>query len=133
MTHREVPGGRLRVRQPVLERCRARETAHGSRRIAAAKRDPLVPDLQTVAESGLPGFEISGWYGIFAPAKTPAEIVAKLAREISSYVATAEGRAQFAKIGVNVLGGTPEEFAAYIRREDAKWTKAIRDSGTKVD
>ena len=101
--------------------------------IAAAKRDPLVPDLQTVAESGLPGFEISGWYGIFAPARTPPEIVAKLAAEISRYLATPEGRAQFSKIGVNVLGGTPEEFAAHIRREDAKWTKAIKDSGTKID
>ena len=101
--------------------------------LAAAKRDPLVPDMQTVAESGLPGFEISGWYGIFAPAKTPNEIVGKLSAEISRYLATPEGRAQLAKIGVNVLGATPEEFAAYIRREDAKWAKAIKDSGTKVD
>jgi len=101
--------------------------------IAAAKRDPLLPDLPTVAESGLPGFEISGWYGIFAPAKTPKEIVAKLSGEIGRFLAAPEGRAAFAKIGVNVLGGTPEEFAAYVRREDAKWSKAIRDSGTKID
>jgi tripartite-type tricarboxylate transporter receptor subunit TctC len=101
--------------------------------IASAKRDPLVPDLPTVSESGLPGFEISGWYGIFAPAKTPKEIVAKLAAEINRLLATPEVRANLAKIGVNVLGGTTDEFAAYIRREDAKWTKAIRDSGTKIE
>ncbi len=101
--------------------------------IAAAKRDPLVPDLPTVAESGLPGFEISGWYGIFAPSKTPREVVTKLSAEIARLLATPETRASLSKIGVNVLGGSAEEFAAHIRREDAKWTKAIRDSGTKVD
>ena len=101
--------------------------------IAAAKRDPLAPDLPTVAESGLPGFEISGWYGIFAPVKTPKDIVAKLSTEIARLLATPETRGSLSKIGVNVLGGSPEEFAAYIRREDAKWTKAIRDSGTKIE
>lgn len=101
--------------------------------IASAKRDPLVPDLPTVGESGVPGFEISGWYGIFAPARTPKEIVAKLSAEIGRLLGTPEVRASLAKIGVNVLGGTPQEFAAYIRREDEKWTKAIRDSGTKID
>ena len=101
--------------------------------IAASKRDPLVPDLPTVAESGLPGFEISGWYGIFAPIKTPKDIVAKLSAEIARQLATSEMRGSLAKIGVNVLGGSPAEVAAYIRREDAKWTKAIRDSGTKIE
>jgi tripartite-type tricarboxylate transporter receptor subunit TctC len=101
--------------------------------IAAAKRDPLAPDLPTVAEAGLPGFEISGWYGIFAPIKTPKEIVAKLSAEIARLLTTAETRAALAKIGVNVLGGTPAEVAAFIKREDAKWSKAIHDSGTKID
>jgi len=101
--------------------------------IAAAKRDPLAPDLPTVAESGLPGFEISGWYGIFAPIKTPKDVVAKLSAEINRLLATPETRASLAKIGVNVLGGSPDEVAAFIRREDARWSKAIRDSGTKIE
>jgi tripartite-type tricarboxylate transporter receptor subunit TctC len=101
--------------------------------VAAAKRDPVAPELPTVAESGLPGFEISGWYGIFAPLKTPKEIVAKLSSEIARLLKTPETRASLAKIGVNVLGGTPEEVAAFIKRENAKWSKAISDSGTKVD
>jgi tripartite-type tricarboxylate transporter receptor subunit TctC len=101
--------------------------------IAAAKRDALLPDLPTVSESGLPGFEISGWYGIFAPAKTPKAIVTKLSNEISALLKTADVRASLAKIGVNVLGGSAQDAAAYIQQEDVKWTKAIRDSGTKID
>src|SRR4051812_6589308 len=101
--------------------------------IASAKRDPLLPDLPTVSESGLPGFEISGWYGIFAPAKTPPEIVNKLAADIERMLKTPDVRANLAKIGVNVLGGSAKDAAAYIKREDAKWSKAIRDSGTKIE
>ena len=101
--------------------------------IATAKRDPLVPDLPTVAESGLPGFEISGWYGIFAPAKTPPAIVSKLSSEIARLLTMPDVRANLSKIGVTVQGGTPKEVAAFIEREDAKWSKAIRDSGTKID
>ena len=101
--------------------------------IASAKRDPLLPDLPTVSESGLPGFEISGWYGIFAPSKTPPEIVNKLSNEIERMLKLPDVRANLAKIGVNVLGGSAKDAAAYIKREDAKWSKAIRDSGTKIE
>jgi len=101
--------------------------------IASAKRDPLLPDVPTVAEAGLPGFEISGWYGIFAPSQTPAPVVAKLSAEIDRLLATPDVRASLAKIGVNVLGGSAAQFAAYIKREDAKWSKAIRDAGVRVE
>ncbi len=101
--------------------------------MASARRDPLLPDVPTVAESCLPQFEISGWYGIFAPARTPKDIVAKLSAEIGRQLALPDTRASLAKIGVNVLGGTAEEFAAYIKREDAKWSKAIKDSGTHLE
>jgi tripartite-type tricarboxylate transporter receptor subunit TctC len=101
--------------------------------IASAKRDPLLPDVPTVAESGLPGFEISGWYGIFAPIRTPAPVIAKLSAEIDRLLATPDVRASLAKIGVNVLGGSAAQFAAYIKREDAKWSKAIRDAGVRVE
>jgi len=100
--------------------------------LAAAKRDPLTPDVATVTEQGFP-FEISGWYGIFAPINTPRDIVAKLSGEIARLLTTPDTRASLAKIGVNVLGGTPAEVASYIKREDAKWSKAIKDSGTKID
>ncbi|HEX2828576.1 MAG TPA: tripartite tricarboxylate transporter substrate binding protein [Burkholderiales bacterium] len=101
--------------------------------LAAAKRDPLLPDLPTVSESGLPGFEISGWYGIFAPSKTPGAIVHKLSAQIEKMLKAQDVRASLAKIGVNVLGGSEKDAAAYIKREDAKWSKAIRDSGTKIE
>ena len=101
--------------------------------IASAKRDPLLPDVPTVAESGLPGFEISGWYGIFAPIQTPKPIVTKLSTEIDRLLATPDVRASLAKIGVNVLGGSAEQFAAYVKREDAKWSKAIRDAGVRIE
>jgi tripartite-type tricarboxylate transporter receptor subunit TctC len=89
--------------------------------------------VPTVAESGLPQFEISGWYGIFAPARTPKDIVAKLSAEIGRQLALPDTRASLARIGVNVLGGSAEDFAAYIKREDAKWSKAIKDSGTHLE
>ncbi|MCC7485662.1 MAG: tripartite tricarboxylate transporter substrate binding protein [Burkholderiales bacterium] len=101
--------------------------------IAAAKRDPLLPDLPTVAESGLAGFEISGWYGIFAPTHVPKPIVAKLSAEIARLLGTPDVRGSLAKIGVTVLGGTADDAAAFIKREDAKWSKAIRDSGTRIE
>ena len=101
--------------------------------IASARRDPLLPDVPTVAESGLAGFEISGWYGIFAPIKTPKPVVAKLSVEINRLLGTPEVRTSLAKIGVNVLGGSAEQFAAYVQQEDAKWSKAIRDSGARVE
>ena len=101
--------------------------------LASARRDPLLPDVPTVAEAGLPGFEISGWYGIFAPIQTPRPVVARLSGEIGRLLTTADVRASLAKIGVNVLGGSAEQFAAYVKQEDAKWSKAIRDSGAKVE
>jgi tripartite-type tricarboxylate transporter receptor subunit TctC len=101
--------------------------------IASARRDPLLPDVPTVGESGLPGFEISGWYGIFAPIQTPKPIVSKLSAEIDRLLATSDVRASLAKIGVNVLGGSAEQFAAYVKREDAKWSKAIRDAGVRIE
>jgi tripartite-type tricarboxylate transporter receptor subunit TctC len=101
--------------------------------IAAGKRDPLLPKLPTVSESGLPGFEITGWYGIFAPSKTPKNIVAKLSSEIGHILETQDARGALAKIGVTVLGGTPADGVAFVKRETAKWAKAIKDSGTKVE
>jgi len=101
--------------------------------VTTAQRTPMLPDVPTVAEAGLPGFEISGWYGIFAPSQTPAPVVAKLSAEIDRLLATPDVRASLAKIGVNVLGGSAAQFAAYIKREDAKWSKAIRDAGVRVE
>jgi tripartite-type tricarboxylate transporter receptor subunit TctC len=101
--------------------------------LAAESRDALAPEVPTAAEAGLPGFEITGWYGIFAPASTPRDIVAKLSGEIAKQLSGADTRASLSKTGVNVLGGTAEQFAAHLKREDAKWAKAVQESGAKPE
>ena len=98
-----------------------------------ASRLPSLPDLPTVAESGLKGYETITWFGFVAPARTPAAIVTRLNAEIVKVLTVPEVRNQFASQGIETLGGTPEQFASYIRDEIAKWAKVIRLSGTKAD
>ena len=85
--------------------------------VTTSARMPSLPELPTVAESGLPGFETVTWFGFLVPAATPREIVGKLNAEIVKVLAQPEARQQFATQGIDVIGGTPEQFAAYIRAE----------------
>ena len=101
--------------------------------ISGAKRSPLVPDLPTIAESGVPGFASDTYFGVFAPAGTPRDIVLKLNAEINKILATADFREKLATLGADPVGGTPEQFATEIRSESAKWAKVIKDAGVKVD
>jgi len=96
-------------------------------------RAPALPDVPTLSESGLPGFEASSWFGILAPAGTPAPIVAKLNAEIAKWLATPEAKEKLAKQGANAAGGTPDDFAKHIAAETAKWAKVVKDSGAKID
>jgi tripartite-type tricarboxylate transporter receptor subunit TctC len=99
----------------------------GTQRTAAA------PDLPTISESGLPGFETSVWFGLVAPAGTPREIVERLNREAVRALAAPELKSQFAAQGIDTMGGTPEQFAAYIREETGKWARVVQASGAKID
>ena len=101
--------------------------------VTSLTRAPALPDVPTVAESGLPGFEASSWFGILAPAGTPPAIVAKLNAEIAKWLATPEAKEKLAKQGANAAGGTPEDFAKHIAAETAKWAKVVKDSGAKID
>jgi tripartite-type tricarboxylate transporter receptor subunit TctC len=101
--------------------------------VTSAARTPLVPDLPTIAESGFPGFEYSGWLGIAAPAGTPNPIVAKLRDEIAKALHSQEGRDYFAAQGREVVGSTPEEFAEYVRAEYARWAPVIRDAKIRAE
>jgi len=101
--------------------------------VTSAARAPALPDVPTVAEAGLPGFEASSWFGLLAPAGTPPAIVAKINAEVGKWLATPEAKENLAKQGANAAGGTPEDFAKHIAAETAKWAKVVKASGAKVD
>lgn len=97
--------------------------------VTTAKRAALVPELPTMIEAGMPGFEVNNWYGLVAPAKVPPEIIAILNRQVRVALESPDVRASMLKQGLDPAGGTPEEFGDYIKSELAKWSKVIRASG----
>ncbi len=101
--------------------------------VSGARRSPGFPDLPTIAEAGVPGYEAGTWSGIIAPAGVPRAIVDKLNAAINRAVASPAFREKFALIGDEPAGGTPEEFADLIRKDSAKWADVIRRSGAKID
>ena len=101
--------------------------------VTSATRAPALPDTPTVAESGLPGFEASSWFGVLTPAGTPPAIIAKLNTEIAKWLASPEAKEKLLALGANAAGGSPEDFARHIQQESAKWAKVVKDSGAKVD
>jgi tripartite-type tricarboxylate transporter receptor subunit TctC len=101
--------------------------------VTTAQRSPLVPDLPTMAEAGLPGFDISTWYGLFAPAGTPPAVIAKLNADVAKILNTPDVRAKLMADGAEPSPDTPEQFAQMIARELAKYARIIKASGAKVD
>jgi tripartite-type tricarboxylate transporter receptor subunit TctC len=101
--------------------------------VTTAKRSSLAPELPTIAESGLPGFDISTWFGVFAPGATPRDIVERLHAEFVKALAAPDVHEAMLKLGAEPVGNTPEEFAAYIRSEAQKYAKVIKASGARVD
>jgi tripartite-type tricarboxylate transporter receptor subunit TctC len=101
--------------------------------VTTTKRVPAMKDLPTIAEAGVPGYEVQAWNGIVAPAGTPKEIVAKLNRAIVEIVATKEFRDRISAQGFEPDSSSPEEFAELIQRDILKWAKVIKDSGAKPD
>ena len=94
-----------------------------------ARRSETLQDLPTVAESGLPGYEAVGWFGLLAPAATPKETVAKLSAEANRVLAMSEVREKMRVLGADPAGNTPEEFARFIRGDQAKWSKLMKEAG----
>jgi tripartite-type tricarboxylate transporter receptor subunit TctC len=101
--------------------------------VASLTRSPLLPDVPTMTEAGLPGFEAVGLATILAPAGTPAEIVNRLAREINGILRTPEVRDQLVAMGLDVVASTPAEFAEYNASEAKKWGKIIRDAKIQAE
>jgi tripartite-type tricarboxylate transporter receptor subunit TctC len=101
--------------------------------ISSAKRFAAAPDIPTVAESGIPGFETGSWQGIVAPAGTPADIVNKLHALVTRILATPEMKDRLDKAGAEVRPQTPAQFGEFIRSEKARWAKVVKESGAKFD
>ncbi len=101
--------------------------------VTSPRRSPALPDLPTLAESGLTGFSITSWFALYAPAGTPARILARLNKEAAKAIATKELRQQWLDQGIEPAGGTAEQLAEFRRIEAPKWEKIIRESGARVD
>jgi len=101
--------------------------------VTTARRSPSVPDLPTVSEAGVPGFEAITWHGVVVPAATPAPLVERLNRDIVAALAQADLRERLTALGAEVRAGTPREFADYIASEIPKWSKVVRDSGARIE
>ena len=100
---------------------------------AMPERLRSMPDIPTVAEQGLPGYEMSTWYGVFAPAGTPAETVERLGAELRRAVADPKVREQIAAQGIEPVSNTPAEFRAFVNSELEKWARVVKAAGIKGD
>ena len=101
--------------------------------VSTRQRSPVLPEVPTVAEAALPGFEVSGWFGVVAPAKTPRAIVERLNAELRLILAPGEINERLTSQGYLVATNTPDEFAAFIASELRKWTKIVKDTGVRTD
>jgi tripartite-type tricarboxylate transporter receptor subunit TctC len=101
--------------------------------VTSAARSAVAPDIPTIAEAGLPGYEATQWYGVLAPARTPKEIVTRLHGEVTRVLQQPEIKERLAGDGVDTVGSSPEEFARYIQSELTKWAKVARDAGIQPE
>jgi tripartite-type tricarboxylate transporter receptor subunit TctC len=102
--------------------------------VTTSKRSPAVPDLPTLDEAGLPGFDLTTWFGVFVPAKTPQEVVDKLNAEIVRALSSKELRDRLTAMGTEPPSITkPSDFATFVQRESAKYAQVVKTSGARVE
>lgn len=101
--------------------------------VTTAKRYPTLPEVPTVAESGLPGYEAAQWYGLFAPAGTPAAVVSRIETDVAALVADKALRAGLAQRGAEMMYGSSAQFSAVVKADLAKWAKVVKETGAKAD
>ena len=101
--------------------------------ITTAKRSPAMPDIPTIDEAGVPGYQVSVWFGVVAPAATPKDVVAKLNAEINRILSLPEVKERFSAGGIDIVGGAPEVFDKHIREQVATWGKVVKDANIKSD
>ena len=101
--------------------------------VTSAKRSNAAPDIPTVAESGVAGYEASSWFGLLAPAGTPKEIVMRLNTEAMKALRIRDVHEMLVRQGMDPAGSTPAEFDAYLRSEIAKWTRVVKEAGIRAE
>ena len=101
--------------------------------VTTKERVAVVPDMPTIAESGVPGFDVFSWFGFFVPAKTPPEIIAKINADTNAALAYASVKSRFDELGATPKGSTPEELAAFLQSEIDKWGPVIKEAKIKVE
>jgi len=131
----DLIGGRVTFMFASLPAALARVRAGQVRAIAvtSTKRVDAAPDIPTLAESGLPGFEVSSWYGVAGPAGMPRDVVMRLNTEVNKALSAAQMKDRMVQLGVEGSPGTPEQFAEFLRKDTARWAKVIKESGAKPD
>ena len=101
--------------------------------VTSLQRSPLFPEIPTVSESGLPGFEVNSWYGVFGPAATPKAVVSRLNGAVAAMLGSPDTRERLAPLGAEPAPMEPDAYARYVRNEIAKWAKVVQASGARVD
>lgn len=101
--------------------------------VTSAQRSPAAPDVPTMIEAGLPGYEVTSWFAMFAPANTPKEIIQKLNSEVNKALKTLGMQESLAKLGADPAGNTPQQLTEFVASETTKWAKVVKASGAKVD
>lgn len=101
--------------------------------VTGTRRFPELPEVPTVAESGIPGYSATGWYGLFAPAGTPRELVRRISTEAARAYTNPQAKERLAQIGMDPVGSTPEEFVSFLRTEIAKWSKVVKEANIRIE
>ena len=101
--------------------------------VSSKSRTPFAPEIPTVDEAGVPGYDVSVWFGVLTVAGTPRDVVQRLNTEMVKILASPEIKERFGKMGVEVVAGTPEHFAQFLKSEVARWAKVVQDANIKAD
>ena len=133
--HTDLIGGQVDVNFDTISALMPHIRAGRLRPLATSSlnRTPFAPDVPTVAEQGVPGFEGGAWLGFVAPAATPRPIVERLNRELNQILEEPDTRRRMTDVGSEIIKSTPDEFAAFMRAENTKWARVVRESGTRLD